>query len=344
MSLLPRRSILRSLAALACLAVAGAAALPAQAAEPEVTLKVAHFLPATSTAQTQLIEPWAEALRQASDGRIAVEIYPSMQIGGKPPQLFDMVRTGVADVVWTLPGYTPGRFPKTEVFELPFMVPSAEAGTLALWDYYERHLTEEYAEVHPLLLHVHAPGALHMREAEVTTLEDLEGRKIRLPSKPIGQALAALGAVPVGMPVPDTYEALSRGVVDGALLPWEVVGPLRVNELVTHHLESDLYTATFLFAMNKDTYENLPEDLRQIVDTHSGAALAETAGAAWDAAEEPARAQAEEMGHSFHTLTPEQRERWVTKAQPVVDAWIARTENGQALYDDARALVDKYAE
>ncbi|EKV31333.1 TRAP dicarboxylate transporter- DctP subunit [Caenispirillum salinarum AK4] len=320
------------------------AGLPATAlAEPEVTLRVAHFLPPSSTAQTQLIEPWAKAVEADSGGRIAVEIYPAMQLGGRPPQLIDQVRTGVADVVWTLPGYTPGRFPKTEVFELPFMVPSAEAGSQALWAFYEKHLRDEYADVHPLVLHVHAPGTLHMREDPVTKMADLEGKKIRLPSQPIGRALDALGAVPVGMPVPATYEALERGVVDGALLPWEVVAPLRINELTRHHLESDLYTATFLFAMNNATYADLPDDLKAVIDTNSGAALAGKVGRAWDAAEVPARQAAKEAGHSFHALTPEQRERWAEATRPVIAEWTDRTENGQSLYEEARALVDRFA-
>jgi TRAP-type C4-dicarboxylate transport system substrate-binding protein len=332
-----RRSVLAGLAAAG--AALPAAPWVARAAEP-VTLRVSHFLPPTSTAQRQLIEPWAKAVTDGSGGRLKVEIYPAMQMGGKPPQLFDQVRTGVADVVWTLPGYTPGRFPKTEVFELPFMVPDAETGSKALWAYAEKHLLDsEYAEVHPLALHVHAPGTLHMREDAVTTAADLRGQRIRLPSKPIGEALAALGAAPVGMPVPDTYEALSRGVVSGALLPWEVVGPLRINELTTHHLESDLYTATFLFAMNKARYEGLPADLRAVIDAASGAALVAAAGRAWDTAEAPARQAAVDAGHTVVRLDAAERTAWLEATRPVIDRWTERVEGGAALYEEARALV-----
>lgn len=340
MSLKSRRTLILGLAACAF----GLLTAPhGHAKDAEVTLRVAHFLPPSSTAQKSLIEPWAEALAQQSNGRIAVEIYPAMQLGGRPPQLIDQVRTGVADVVWTLPGYTPGRFPKTEVFELPFMVPNAEAGSRALWAFYEKHLRDEFADVHPLALHVHAPGTLHMVEDAVTRLEDLDGKKVRLPSQPIGQALKALGATPVGMPVPATYEALDRGVVDGALLPWEVVGPLRINELTEHHLEVGLYTATFLFAMNKTTYANLPEDLRAIIDANSGADLAARVGKAWDDAEQPARAAAERAGHTFHTLPPEELERWVEATDPVAEAWIARTDNGATLYEEAKALIGAFS-
>lgn len=173
-------------------------------------------------------------------------------------------------------------------------------------------------------------------------MEDLKGKKIRLPSQPIGRALEALGAVPVGMPVPATYEALSRGVVDGALLPWEVVGPLRINELTQNHLESDIYTATFLFAMNRDTYKRLPDDLKAVIDANSGAALAKKAGRVWDAAETSARQAAKAAGHGVYRLSPEQRARWMEATRSVATAWIDETDNGQALYDDARALVERF--
>lgn len=336
---LSRRALMAGVAGLGA-ALAAPAIVRARA--PEV-LRISHFLPASSTAQTQLIEPWAAALSAASDGALAVEIYPSMQLGGRPPQLFDQARTGVADVVWTLPGYTPGRFPRTEAFELPFMVPDAATGSRALWAYYDRHLRDEYADVHPLLLHVHAPGTLHMRDTPATRLEDLRGRKVRLPSRPIGQALAALGAVPVGMPVPDTYEALSRGVVDGALLPWEVAGPLRINDLTRHHLESTLYTATFLFAMNKARYQGLPAELRAVIDAASGAALAERIGAVWDAAEAPARTAAVAAGHTLHRLSPEQVARWTEITAPVAERWAEATPDGARLLADARRLIAESA-
>ncbi len=337
----------RAFASLAAAAV-GASLLSAPVqAEDTVTLKVHHFLPPPSTAHAKLIEPWAKRIEEASQGRIKFEIYPAMQLGGKPPQLFDQVRNGVVDVVWTLPGYTAGRFPLTEVFELPFVTGSAEATSQAVWEFYEKNLQEEYKDIHPLLLHVHAPGPFHMKEGLVRTAADLKGKKIRLPTKPIGEALKALGAVPVGMPVPEVYEAMSRGVVDGTVIPWEVVLPLRVNELAEYHTASGLYTSVFLLAMNKDTYAGLPDDLKAIIDEHSGANLAPIAGRAYDEAENGGRKQAEEMGHKFHTLTPEEEAKWKAATRPVIDAWIAKTNDlghdGARLYQEAVDLVEKYS-
>src|SRR3546814_463063 len=190
-----------------------------------------------------------------SGGRIKIEIYTSMQLGGKPPALYDQVRDGVVDIVWTLPGYTAGRFPITEVFELPFMAASAEATSQAIHEFYLQHAKEEFGDVHPLMVHVHAPGSLHMRGKEVRTLADLNGLKVRAPTRMTNAALEALGATPIGMPVPAVPESLARGVIDGAALPYEVALPLKIHELTTSHTEiggqHGLYTAVFLFTMNK---------------------------------------------------------------------------------------------
>lgn len=339
----------RKMAAVMAGAIAGAvittAATIANAAE--VTLRLSHFLPPSSTTQAEFLEPWARRVMEESNGRIEIQIYPSMQLGGKPPQLYNQVKNGVADIVWTVQGYTSGRFPLTEVFELPFVPGSAEATSQALWEFYEKHLQEEYADVKPLLLHTHAPGTLHTRDKLVKTVEDLDGMKIRLPTKPIADALRALGAVPVGMPVPATYEALSRGVVDGALIPFEVATPLKINELTPYHTSTGLYTATFLLAMNKDRYESLPDDLKVVIDRNSGMALAKKIGAIWDKAEQKGIDEAEAMGHEFYTIEGEELERWKKAVQPVIDAWIERADksghDGNALYHEALDLVAKYS-
>jgi TRAP-type C4-dicarboxylate transport system substrate-binding protein len=328
------------------LALAGAGALGVThkaGAQEQVKLRIAHFLSPMAPAQTLLLKPWADRVEKDSGGRIKCELYPSMQLGGKAPQLFDQARTGVADVIWTVPGYTPGRFPLTAVFELPFVVGStAEATARAVWDFYGEHLRDEYKDVHPLLLHCHAPGLVHMKNKLVTKMEDLKGQKLRLPTKPVGDALKLMGAVPIGMPLPEAYEALSRGVADGVTVPWEVMKPMRLNELVKYHTYTGLYTNVFLVAMNKAKYESLPADLKAVIDKNSGSNWIAEAGKAWDTAELPGLEQAKELGHTITTLAPEEKERWKKTTRPVVDAWIAATPNGKTLYEEAVALVAKY--
>ncbi|TVT51743.1 MAG: TRAP transporter substrate-binding protein [Sedimenticola thiotaurini] len=323
--------------------------LSVQAAEVE--LKVHHFLPAPATAHAKFIQPWAEKVMKESNGRIDIKIYPAMQLGGKPPQLFDQVRDGVADIVWTVPGYTRGRFPLTEVFELPFVAGTAEATSQAAWEFYEKYMREEYKDVHPILIHTHAPGQFHMRDKPINTLADLKNTKVRAPTRTINEALKLIGATPVGMPVPAVPQALSKGVVDGAMLPYEVTLPLKVHELVKFHTEiggdRGIYTAMFLFAMNKKKYESLPADLKKVIDDNSGLALAKQIGKVWDEADIPGREAAKKRGNQFNTIEGAELERWKVATQPVVDEWIKTANdqglNGQQMYDDARMLVEKYS-
>jgi TRAP-type transport system periplasmic protein len=316
----------------------------------EVTLKVAHFLPAAAPAHALFMEPWARQVEAGSGGRIKVEIYPAMQLGGKAPQLYDQVRDGIADVVWTLPGYTPGRFPTIEVFELPFLPASAEATSQAVQAFYEKHQLKEFADIHPLMFHVHAPGLFHMKGAPIQSLDDLPGKKIRAPTRVINDTLGTLGATPVGMPVPQVPEALSRGVVDGVVIPWEVSRPLRVHELTDSHTsfagDRGFYTSVFLFGMNKEKYESLPDDLRQVIDDNSGLALAQKIGKVWDEAEAPGRQAAEAVGAEFYVIEGAELERWKEASQPVIDAWIeqmsANGQDGAALVEEARSLIEHY--
>jgi TRAP-type C4-dicarboxylate transport system substrate-binding protein len=317
----------------------------------EVTLRLHHFLPTPSTTHKRFIEPWVKQVEADSRGRIEIEIYPAMQLGGKPPQLYSQVRDGVADIVWTLPGYTPGRFPIVEVFELPFMAASAETTSQAVQAFSEKHLRDEFRDVHPLLFHVHTPGALHMRGKPVRSLDDMTGLKIRAPSRTTNITLATLGATPVGMPVPAVPEALSRGVVDGALLPYEVSRPLRVHELTDSHTEfggdRGLYTAVFLFAMNKEKYRALPDDLKKVIDEHSGLALAKKIGGIWDQAEIEGRRAAAALGDTFYVIEGEELERWKTAAEPVTQGWIQEMNekgmDGGMLVKEAKSLVEKYS-
>ena len=223
---------------------------------------------------------------------IKVELYPSMQLGGTPPQLYDQVKDGVVDIVWTLPGYTPGRFPKSEAFELPFIAGNAEQTSQAAWEFYEKHLQDEFKDVQIIAVHTHGPGLIHAKGNGVRKLEDMKGLKLRGPSRRREQAaVESLGATPVGMPVPAMPEALSKGVIDGTVVPWEVTTPLRVAELVNTHTtftgSRSLYVAFFVFAMNKAKYDSLPADLKKVIDANSGAATSKWVGKVMDDGDVP---------------------------------------------------------
>lgn len=334
---------------------AGAVAAPAvlragRARAAEVTLKLHHFLPPVSPAHARLFTPWAKKVEAESQGRIRVQIFPSMQLGGRPPQLFDQARDGVVDMVWTLPGYTPGRFRLLEVFELPFVAGRrAITNSLAVQAYVEQHPDDDLKQVHLICAWAHDHGLIHSRRL-VRTLEDLKGMKLRFPTRLAGEALTALGATAVGMPVPQVPESLAQGAIDGAVIPWEVVPSIKVHELVRHHTEipgsPTFYSATFVLVMNKARYEGLPADLRKVIDANSGAAAATMAGHVWDEASVVGRQAAEQRGNEFYTLTADEAARWRRATQPVLDRWVKemkdRSVDAEALLAEARALVAKH--
>ncbi len=315
----------------------------------EVTLRMHQFLPPQANVPKLVLDVWADKVEAASEGRIKIERYPSMQLGGKPPELMDQAIDGVADIVWTVVGYTPGRYPSTEVFELPFMVTDARAASSAYWQMFEEHMKEtEFKDVHILGTWVHGPGLLHTNK-EVRTPDDMQGLKIRGGSRLVNDLLQITGATPVGMPVPAIPEGLSKGVIDGTTIPWEVTTSLKVPELVHNHTEftgSALYTLTFVLAMNKDRYESLPDDLKKVIDDNSGLEFSIFAGGTQADADGPARQVAVDLGNNIVTLDADQTQVWRDAAQPIYDAWVADMEtkgiDGQALIDEAKSLMDAY--
>jgi len=333
-------------AAAAALGLVGTAALA-----ETITLKVHHFVSPKSVQQTVVMQPWADAVMRDSKGRIKVQIYPAMQLGGKPPQLFDQVKDGVVDVAWTLPGYSGNRFLLTQVFELPFMNTTAEATTRAFMEFGHKHLyNTDYKDVHVLLLHSAARFKFHMISAPIRTIADFKGRKIRATNKAMGDTLKALGATPVFMPVPAVPQALSKGVVDGAVLPWEIVTPLKVYELVNYHslveTEHGFISAAFLYAMNKKRYDSLPKDLRDVIDRNSGDNIAQKIGAAYDKVESIGLGLAKKRGNKFNVIAPAEVAKMEAAGQAAIDRWVEavgkKGYDGKKLLAEARALIAKY--
>ncbi|WP_198376522.1 TRAP transporter substrate-binding protein [Neoroseomonas rubea] len=320
---------------------------PRRAAAQEVTLRLHHFLPAVSNVHRHFLVPWTNKVREESGGRLRIQIFPSMQLGGAPPQLYDQAKDGVADIVWTLPGNTPGRFPRIEVIELPFIAHKrASVNARVTWRMFDRHMRPDFAETHILCAWAHDHGLIHARR-EVKTMDDLRGLKLRFPTRQAGEALRALGATAIGMPVPQVPEALSQGVIDGAVVPWEIVPSIRIHEMVRHHVgipgSPTLYTASFILAMNKARYDGLDPDLRRVLDANSGEVAAIMASRVWDEEGPKVEEMVRRRGNAITEITAEEKARWQAATAPVVQAWIGqmreRSIDGAALVEETRALV-----
>jgi TRAP-type transport system periplasmic protein len=346
MSLNRRKFVATTVAGLAAPAVWSSAR-----AQAVVTLKLHHFLPPISNGHAKMLAPWAKKVEADSQGKIKIDIFPSMQLGGTPPQLFDQARDGVVDIVWTLPGSTPGRFPSTEVFELPFL--AARRGIVnarAAQEYADTYLKDETRDVKLIGFWAHDHGLIHTNK-QITTMDDLKGLKIRNATRLVGEALKALGATPVGMPVPQVPESLAQKTIDGVALPWEVVPAVKVHELTKFHTEIPgspaLFVATFFVVMNKAKYESLPPDLKAVIDKNSGQAFAEIAGNMWDEAGAGVLNMMKgRSGNTISSITAEEKAKWVTATEPVHGAWIAQMKekniDGAKLIAAAKELIAKH--
>lgn len=320
-------------------------------AEPEVTLRFQHFVNPNSANPTHFMQPWADAIEAQSDGRIAVEIFPFMQLGGSAVNMYDLIADGAVDGGWVIPGYQPGRFPKAEALELPFMVTkSAEAASLAAWDFTQTHLMDDFADIHVIAAHMHGPGLVHLKGDAPETVADFRGLNLRGPSRPATLLLEAMGANPVGMPVPAFPEALSRGVLDGGVITWEQAPSLKLDELTDSHTdvagEKSLYNLYFLWAMNRDVYDGLAPDLRAVIDANSGAMASAWAGRAHDTGDAEGRAVIEASGNEIAVLSGGVTAEIVTLGEAVTSDWIAEMNakgfDGATLVRDAQAAVEAH--
>ncbi len=318
----------------------------------EVTLRFQHFVSPNSANPKYFIEPWAKKVEADSNGRLKIEIVPFMQLGGKAPEQYDYIRDGVIDGGWVIPGYQPGRFPEAEAMEMPFMTTkSAEEASIAAWEFTQKHLADDFADVHLIAAHMHGPGIVHKRGTEIKATDDFDGLKLRGPSRAATMLLNKLGATPIGMPVPAFPEALSKGVVDGGVITWEMAPSLKLDDLADSHTDvagdKALYNLFFIWAMNKDVYEGLPDDLKAVIDANSGEMASAWAGRAHDTGDKDGRAAMEAAANPLAVTSPEQTARMQALGEEVVADWIVEAGkkglDGQLLIDDARAMVAKSA-
>ena len=316
----------------------------------EFEFKLHHFLSPKAPAQTKMLEPWSKRIMDASNGRIKIEIFPSMTLGGKPPELPRQVRDGVVDMAWIVNAYAAGQFPRTEVFELPGVHRGNSAAVnKAMREMYDGELSKDFKGIKPLFQHVHGGQAIHMATDEVRSPADLVGKKIRIPSRTGAWVIEALGASPVKTSAGEIPVALSKKVIDGALIPFEIIPPLKIQEQTKYQIEGPsgqrLGTTSFSVIMNQARWDGLPDDIQKIFLDHSGKEWHGEVGDVWDGAEKGGIGVAVKAGNKHIQLSEAEWSAFETAMRPVVDKWIAEMSekgiDGQALYDQAVKLIDK---
>ena len=341
------KTLIKALAATA-LGLAVSTAVSAQ----EFTFKMHHFLSAKSPAHAKMLVPWAEQVEKNSNGRVKIEIFPSMSLGGKPPELIQQARDGVVDIIWTVNGYTPGLFPRTEVFELPGVYTNDLTATnLAMYDMFESDLRQEYKGVEVMWLHVHAGQAIMMVDKEVRSPDDLKGMKMRIPTRTGAWVLEAMGASRLGTPVPEVPTALSKKTIDGTLLPWEIIPPLKlqnqINYFIEGHNKTRLGTTSFQVSMNKGRWDGLPDDIKKAFRDASGRNWWGKIGETWRGGDDFGISLAVKAGKTHITLSEAETKAFLDTLEPVVDKWIDEVKSkgidGAALVAKARDLSAKNA-
>ena len=331
----------------ALLATALAVSTAPAAAETRLTLS--HFLPAVHGIHTDFIVPWTEQVSECTGGEVTFEIFPGGTARGGVARQQEQVMAGVVDIAHGLHGIPRGRFPRSSLIDLPFLTDDAGAATHALWSIFDEYLAEEYSGLKVLALHAHNGGLIHTRDQPVTTMEDLQGLRIRTPSPAISEMLSFLGASPQGLPPGEVYENLQRGVIDGTVFPWDPVNSFGLAEVLNYHLEAGVYTVSFFFVMNEARYDALSEDIRACIDEASGDALVGRFGDWWDDWDAPGREAAEARGSQISALSDEERERWREALTPMIESYLDTVEaegveNAREIYEALQSAIADYAD
>jgi TRAP-type C4-dicarboxylate transport system substrate-binding protein len=308
-----------------------------------VELKLGHFLPTRHHNHAVVIQPWADEVGKRSNGSLTVKVYPSLQLGGTPPGMYNQVLSGVTDISFIVPGYTPTVFPATGIVELPYLAKDAQHATRILNSLFEKYLAKEYKDVKVLTFWT-VDSYIVQSGKPIVTLEELKGKKVRSPSAVQADVAKALGAVPVNMPITNVYTSLERGVIDGFIAGPSALFSFKLDEVVksmtTGFAGGNL---VLLMVMNKKAYEGLSPEHRKIIDETTGPALGLRGAKAYDAQGEKALELARKRpGSQVVEFSAAEQAKIHKAAEPMIDAWIAAREKegfkAREMYNAARAI------
>jgi TRAP-type transport system periplasmic protein len=321
------------------LATSAAAALPWRAALAQEELKLATFVPPTHIQMHKVIIPWSQELPNATGNKLTVRIFPSMQLGGKPPELYRQMVQGISDICFTLPGYTSNDFPMMALTELPGMAESGADGTRKLWANFDRFLAREYQYARVLMLWNSDTASIMSKSKPVRTLDDMRGLKIRTPSAAQSAQLETLGAIPIDMPANQIYNSLDRGVVDAAMIPMSAAVDFKLIEVARYFtINAPLGRSPFLVAMNRARYDKLAPDLKKAIDDSTGLKLSLKGADTYDEQNNAALAAARK-DREVITLSAQERQRWVDAFKPLINRKVEEAEKAGL---PGRGLVGAY--
>lgn len=321
------------------LAAAAASVVPWRSALAQQELKLASFVPPGHIIWTDVITPWTREVAKASNNQLTVRMFPAMQLGGRPPELYRQMVQGISDITFTLPGYTSADFPMMALTELPGTAVSADDGTRKLWTHFDKYLARDFKDSKVLMLWNSDSASLMSRSKPIRTLEDLKGMKIRTPSAAQSAQLEALGAIPIDMPANQIYNNLDRGVIDASMIPMSAALDFKLIEVAKYFtIEPPLGRSPFLVAMNRARYEKLPPELKKVIDDTTGLKLSLKGAETYDKINGEAVAQAKKT-RELITLSPQEQKRWTAAFKPLIQRQV---DAGEKAGLPARGLASAY--
>jgi len=311
-----------------------------------VELRLAHFFPSTHPAETDLIQPWAKAIEEATQGKVRVTSYPGQTLL-QSDAIYDGVVNGIADLGLSCFSYTRGRFPVLEAFELPGITyNNSKAASKVAWEGIKQLNPKEIQDTKLMMVFTTGSGDLYTK-VPVHTLEDLKGLEIRATGLS-AKTLGILGATPVAMPQSDAYESLSKGVVKGNLGPIEVLKGWKQAEVTSYITKTPfLYNTLFFITMNLDKWNSLDADTQKAIETVNEKYFEQTAMGLWDKQNEAAlKWSVEEKGMQVIQLPQAEADRWVKLIKPVQDEFVTNLNKqglpGQETLNTVLGLSDQY--
>jgi TRAP-type C4-dicarboxylate transport system substrate-binding protein len=290
-----------------------------RAADP-IKLNYSIFFPAPHK-NTVLATEWAQEIEKRTNGGVKITVFPG---GTLTPadKCYDGVVNGISDIGFSVLAYTRGKFPLTELTDLPLGIKSGVVATRLINAYYQKFKPKEFDDVQVMYFHGHGPGLLHTKRA-VNTLDDLKGMKIRCTGM-AAKIVTALGGVPVAMPMGETYDALSRGVVDGSMAPQESLQGWKWGEVVKYTIENfgSSYSTGFFVVMNKDKWKALPPDVQKVIEAVNTEWIEKT-GRLWDDIDKQGREFTLARGNQILPLSKEEDQKWAQQVRPILDEYVA---------------------
>ncbi len=315
--------------AAATIAMLGAASAGAET----INVKIGTFVPAKSIGVSRVIKPWMAAVSKELGAEVNLRGYWGGSLGRSPFKQYELVKNGVADVTWVLPGYTAGQFPQLHVFELPFMARNGVESSVAAWNITKAGLADGFQDTHPIGLFTSAASNVFSR-VPIKSLYDLKNRKVRSVGSVHARWIRNFGASPQTMASPKMNEALNRGIIDGVIQGWTGMRTFKSMSLVSHAHEVPVGTIPFILLMNKKTWGKLSGKAKAAFSRHGGLKMARMGGAAYDAATKKIRDGQIKKGRiKFVEADAALMKRYERDSKAIHEWWINKTKNGRAVFD-----------